>query len=215
MVMKHPAKFTPSILAAIEPLLPKTGLILDPFAGTGRVHELRAEDRHTIGVELEPEWAAMHPDTFVGNALALPWDGETFDAIVTSPTYGNRMADHHEAKDASRRMTYRHTLGRPLSSYNSGAMQWGDAYRDFHYDAWGEAIRVLKPGGLFVLNIADHVRRGEVQRVSLWHWRLFRYSADFETVAVRKVRTPGMRFGQNGSARVGHEWVVAMRKPAV
>lgn len=211
--MKHPAKFSDSILAAIEPLLPERGVILDPFAGTGRVHELATDRRSTFGVELEPEWAEMHDRTFVGNALDMMWGDEAFDAIVTSPTYGNRMADHHDAKDGSQRMTYRHVLGRPLSSYNSGALQWGNAYKDFHYDAWGEAIRVLKPGGLFILNCKDHVRQGVVQRVTLWHWQLFRYSADFETVAVRKVRTPGMGFGANGSARVGHEWVIALRKP--
>jgi len=211
--MKHPAKFTPSILAAIEPLLPESGKVLDPFAGTGRVHELETPARCTFGIEIEPEWAAMHPRTYVGNALDLPFCDWWADAIVTSPTYGNRMADHHEAKDGSRRMTYRHTLGRPLSADNSGQLQWGREYQAFHRTAWSEAIRVLVPGGLFVLNIADHVRKGEVQRVSLWHWQCLRYGLGLETVSVRKVRTPGMRFGQNGAARVGHEFVIAMRKP--
>lgn len=211
--MKHPAKFSPSILAAIEPLLPASGWVLDPFAGTGRIHELETPPRYTVGVEIEPEWADMHEWTLVGNALDLPFSNGMFDAIVTSPTYGNRMADHHEAKDASRRMTYRHTLGRPLSDDNSGAMQWGESYRSFHRDAWDEADRVLTPGGLFVLNIADHVRKSEVQRVSRWHWEVLRYELGYRTEAVRRVRTPGMRFGQNGSARVGHEWIIAMRKP--
>ena len=30
--------------------------------------------------------------------LELPWPENTFDAICTSPTYGNRMADHHDAR---------------------------------------------------------------------------------------------------------------------
>jgi SAM-dependent methyltransferase len=212
--LKHPAKFTPSILAAIEPLLPVEGVILDPFAGTGRVHEFGSSTLLTLGVELEPEWAEMHPRTQVGNALNLPFLDGCVDAIVTSPTYGNRMADHHEAKDASRRMTYRHTLGRPLSDDNSGAMQWGPEYRQFHVWAWNEACRVLKPGGLFILNCKDHVRGGKVQHVTRFHWQVLRRGFDtgLRTKAVRKVVTPGMRFGQNGSVRVGHEWVIAMRK---
>lgn len=212
--MKHPAKFSDPILRAIEPLLPERGWIFDPFAGTGRVHELARPWRPTIGNEIEPEWAAMHPCTHVGNALDLPWIDGLFDVIVTSPTYGNRMADHHEAKDGSRRLTYRHTLGRPLSEDNSGSLQWGDAYRSFHDFAWSEAVRVLAPGGLFILNCKDHVRKGKVQRVTLWHWTCLRHRFGLETVAVRKVRTPGMRFGQNGSTRLDHEWVIAMRKPA-
>ena len=104
MCPPHPARFNDRILEAADQLLgPRLGWILDPFAGTGRVHELRRSGRFTIGVEIEPEWAAMHPRTIVGSALALPFGAETFDAIVTSPTYGNRMADHRaQSADRSR-----------------------------------------------------------------------------------------------------------------
>jgi tRNA G10 N-methylase Trm11 len=83
----------------------------------------------------------------------LPFADASIDAIVTSPTYGNRLADHHRASDPLLRRSYTHDLGRPLHSENSGAMQWGDAYRAFHRRAWAEAVRVLKPGGRFVLNV--------------------------------------------------------------
>lgn len=211
--MKHPAKFSDAILAAIEPLLPEWGVILDPFAGTGRIHQLETALRWTYGIEIEPEWAALHPNTRVGNALNLPagWTG-LFDAIVTSPTYGNRMADHHEAKDSSRRMTYRHTLGRPLHENNSGQLQWGPKYREFHEAAWAEAVRVLRPGGLFVLNCSDHIRAGEMQHVTRWHWKTLR-GLGLETAAAKTVPTPRMRYGANGSSRVPFEWVIALRKP--
>lgn len=48
-------------------------------------------------------------------------------------------------------------------------MQWGRNYCEFHDRAWAEAVRVLKPGGLFMLNIKDHIRGGRRQRVTLWH----------------------------------------------
>lgn len=100
----HPAKFSDSILPVVATFLRPGWRVLDPFAGTGRVHLLAdLIGVETVGVELEPEWATMHPQTIQGNALALPanWTG-TFDAVVTSPTYGNRMADSHDAKERCR-----------------------------------------------------------------------------------------------------------------
>jgi tRNA G10 N-methylase Trm11 len=92
--------------------------VLDPFAGTGRIHEL---ENWTVGVEIEPEWATMRDGTIVANALNLPFRDASFDAVVTSPTYGNRLADHHDARDSSRRHSYKHDLGRDLHSENSRA----------------------------------------------------------------------------------------------
>jgi tRNA G10 N-methylase Trm11 len=94
----------------------------------------------------------------VGDALALPFPDATFDAVVTSPTYGNRMADHHHARDGSLRYSYTHTLGRSLHPNNSGTLHWGAEYQRFHSLAWREVWRVVRPGGRFVLNIKDHVR---------------------------------------------------------
>lgn len=209
--MKHPAKFSDPILVVVESLLPAAGRLLDPFAGTGKVHRLATPTLWTVGVELEPEWATMHPQTVVGNALRLPFADGTFDVIVTSPTYGNRMADHHEAKDTSRRMTYRHTLGRPLHPANSGAMQWGKEYRRFHEQAWAEAVRVLRPGGRFILNCSDHIRRGDPQPVTAWHVATL-VASGLEVMDQVAVPTQRMRCGQNGTSRVDHEWVVALER---
>ena len=114
----------------------------------------------SVGVELEPEWVAMHSRTIVGDALDLPFHDDTFDVVATSPCYGNRLADHHNAQDGGRRHSYTHDLGRILHSHNAGTLHWGDAYRIFHVAAWAEAVRVLVPSGLFVLNISDHLRKG-------------------------------------------------------
>jgi tRNA G10 N-methylase Trm11 len=132
----HPARFTPSIMEMFTELADRHHLhdarVLDPFAGTGRVNDLGLD---SVGVEIEPEWAGMSPRTLVGDATALPFPAGTFGAVITSPTYGNRMADHHDARDGSRRTTYRHLLGRPLSAGNAGAMQWGEPYQDLHRQA--------------------------------------------------------------------------------
>lgn len=108
--MKHPAKFTDSILATLAQVVDEyphrqrgAVRVLDPFAGVGRVHELERmcdRDVDTLGVELMPKWAATHVRTMRGDATMLPrdWTGR-FDLVVTSPCYGNRFADHHEATD--------------------------------------------------------------------------------------------------------------------
>lgn len=206
----HPAKYTDVLLTTFARLLRDYPRILDPFGGTGKVFLLE----HWLplaridAVELEPEWAAQHPRTTLGNALHLPWQASTFDAICTSPTYGNRMADHHNAQDASRRRTYTHVMGRSLHPDNSGALDWGDKYRAFHVAAWTEARRVLRPGGRFVLNIKDHIRSGERQHVTAWHIGALQ-DLGFTVTEHVKLPCPGMRYGRHGDKRIEYESIIA------
>ena len=126
--------------------------------------------------------------------------------------YGNRMADHHEARDCSRRNTYRHALNRPLHPANAGQLQYGAEYQKLHRSAWAEAWRVLRPGGLFILNIKDHIRRGERVNVTQFHEEALR-SVGFTWLGSEQVKCPGNRFGQNGGARIEYETVAWFQKP--
>lgn len=211
VVSRHPARYTEALLPVMAAALRGYPRILDPFGGVGGIFKLRAwlPNAQIEAVEIEPEWAAADSRITLGNALALPWPAASFDAICTSPAYGNRMADHHEARDDSTRYTYRHALGRPLSADNAGAMQWGNAYRDFHSLAWTEALRVLRTGGRFVLNCKNHFRRGRLQEVTEWH------IAELErqgcaVVELHSVACPGQRHGQNAHKRVTHETVAVL-----
>ncbi len=215
--LHHPAPYSDALLALFRDLLGDLIVvgepILDPFAGTGRIHELRPT-YETTGIEIETEWAALSPHTVLGNALALPTDWtDEFAAIVTSPTYGNRLADSHNASDPGRRRSYTHDLGRPLDVDNSGAMQWGSEYRFFHRDAWKEAVRCLADDGLFLLNIKDHIRDGNRQQVSRWHIKALE-SLGLEWEEEHEVPTRGLMAGANHELRAGGEKVYVLRKVA-
>ena len=212
---KHPAVFSDKILATIAEHVGPAEIVLDPFAGTGRIHELASDTTRTIGVEIEPDWPGAHPDNIQGNALDLLAivEPESVDAIATSPTYGNRMADSHNAKDDSVRLTYTHTIGHDLDPDNSGAMQWGDTYRSFHEAAWHQSVAVLKPGGTFTLNIKNHIRGGEIQRVAEWHINTLMRSQGLEMVVLDVIPTKGVDAGANSDKRTGFELVITFRKP--
>ena len=66
--IKHPAKYTDALLPVFEELLKGCVKVLDPFAGTGKIHSLPYD---TIGVEIEKEWAEMHENTIIGDATDL------------------------------------------------------------------------------------------------------------------------------------------------
>ena len=132
----------------------------------------------------------------VGDARALPFANATFDMVVTSPTYGHRMANHHKAKDGSRRIGYTHTLGRTLTPGNSGAMHWGKDYRQLHGLSWAEVDRVLSSGGHFVLNVSNHIRRGWRCLFVQWH-RDALLATGFVMEEDIEVPTARLRYGAN------------------
>jgi len=217
----HPAKYNDALFPLFweicQRFQPRS--ILDPMAGVGKIAKLRdfGYSGRIVANELEPEWSEQTPpgvEVRTGDARNMFWaqDGE-FDMIITSPTYGNRMSDKHNARDRSRRYTYKHSLGRDLTEGNTGGMQWGKEYRETHKEIWAECIRVLAPGGVFVLNVKNHIRKGKVVEVSEWHAQTLQ-DMGLVLVGRDKVRTPGMRNGENSALRVESEDVWTFVKGA-
>lgn len=228
---KHPAKFTPAIMDVINQLIMEytdrlDTQLIDPFGGIGGVFQLSGilPNVRITSVELEKEWAiqgmlqegyrrgfdrVIHDDFLAYADRAMMTE---YDMAVTSPAYGNRMADKHEAKDTSERNTYRHKLGRPLSDNSSAGMQWGQEYKAFHKKAWTAVYELLRPGGVFVLNVKDHIRKDERQHVAAWH-RMACKDIGFMMLTVTKVPVKGNRQGQNGDVRIDYEEVIVLRKP--
>jgi hypothetical protein len=207
----HPAKFSQPILDAIEEAFEDYGCpsrVLDPFAGTGGVHKLGG--LNAIGVEIEPEWARAHPNNIVGNALHLPFRANCFDGMITSPCYGNRLADNFNARDSSKRHSYMFDLGRRPHRESSGTLHWGRRYQGFHDAAWTECSRVLKPKALVMLNVSNHIRNKKEQPVAQWHFKWFMdHGCELETIC--SVSTSRMRYGQNHEARSSCEYIFIFR----
>ncbi len=218
---KHPAKYSSPILAVFERLIrDERGArgplrVFDPFAGVGRIHTLARDDVTTLGMEIEPEWAACHGRTLRGDSLTFMADcarqRTSFDLVITSPCYGNRFADHHNARDESVRRSYRHDLGRMPTEGSSATLHWGPAYKAFHAKAYSLIYGVVRPPGLFVLNVSDFVRKGQRVHAVAWHEGAA-WGAGFTLERHVQVATPRMRHGQNHAARVETESVLVFRR---
>ena len=150
----------------------------------------------------DPSWERAVP--------SLP--GRVLDVVATSPVYGNRLSDAYNAQDPSKRHSYTFDLGRKLHPDNIGATYfWQPDYKLFYEKAWTEVRRVLKPRGLFVLNISNCIHDGVEQPVTEWHTaEILSLGFDFEDSL--SINTPRMRHGQNGEARVEGEWVLSFRR---
>lgn len=101
-----PAAYTPAVVDEILPRLTGIrGTWLDPFAGQGMsLPRFVGPGHKVVGVELEqPNVDAGGAETAglieQGDATALRFRKESVAAIFTSPTYGNRFADAHNAQE--------------------------------------------------------------------------------------------------------------------
>lgn len=227
----HPAQYSPNVIEAfIDILGDREGLLVDPFSGPGRsLPKLLVPGRRIIGIEIERPWVDVgvsEPDCYVttGDATNLEkkFPKNFVDMVCTSPVYGNRFSDSHKAKDSSVRHSYTHDIRRQtedpdydLNKNNAGTMHFGKPnpkYENLHFQAWKEALRYVKTGGIFLLNVSDFIRNDKRIPVSSWHVKTMT-EIGWEWHDARLVPTKRMRKGANNKARVDREWVFTFFKP--
>ena len=218
--MNHPAKFSEGFIEMffqlLQKYLPSCRSILDPFAGTGKIGEIKKCGYKGIVIanELEPDWLKTNQFNcdylyfFDAEFLNLP---QKVDAIITSPTYGNRMADHHNAKDNSKRITYTRYLGHELKEGNTGIMQWGNKYKEKHFRIYKHLYDLLNNNGIFILNVSNHIRKGQEVLVAQWHKETLQ-NIGFVLLEEISVPTKRMKFGANRNNRVDNEYIFVFKK---
>jgi hypothetical protein len=214
----HPAKYSNKLLPIFAEYLKDKKNVLDVFAGTCKISKIKdyGFEGKIVCNELEYEWA-LHglgkvDEIYLCDAKKMVWarDGE-FEAVTTSPVYGNRMSDNYIAKDNSKRYTYRQLLGRKPTHTSSATLQWGYSYKKFHISAWKEVYRVLEPGGIFILNCSNHVRKGVEQLVTEWHMEAI-CNIGFSLEDWIEVETRRMGFGANRNLRALSESILIFKK---
>lgn len=226
----HCAKFSQPIIDAIRAyalgeaeLLDRRPIIVDPFAGSGRIHDL-GDFADTYGFEIEEEYAALHHRTVVADSrhLAVMWamahgvDAKV-DIVATSPVYPNGMTDVFKARDNSERNTYQADLGRPPSEGSAvlavrGARKLTPAYRELHEMVWAQCLQVLAPGGLILCNTSNHFVGSVLQRVTEWHLNVWlRLGCSIHEV--KPIWTKRNGNGANGKVRDEAERLMILRAP--
>lgn len=225
---KHPAKFSDEIIDVIRDVIAKYNIhtALDPFAGVGKIFDAIPEVAWT-GIEIEQEWADQHPLIIHGDSIEVirHWMNVQselwqFDAIITSPAYGNRMADQSMLPDRGAGLkytynTYAYKLGRVLNDNNGARYSWhgsqGKKYRLLHRKVWMLCVRLLAPGQYIILNVSNYKRDDKIEPVAQWHCDVLT-GLGMELVERVPIKTKRNRQGANGDKRVRHEWVYVFRK---
>jgi hypothetical protein len=218
-----PASYSPEVLDSIRRLTPAHAVrILDPFAGPNGIARLsetlgtfsNSTGRRYLGVEIEPEWAQQGLDTVIGDATKLREMPEVVafapDCVITSPPYGNRMADQYLG-DGTRRHSYAIALGRRLDDASAAKYQWGPQFQTIMSEGIREIAHILPVGGHFILNIANHYRKFTLQLVVPWAVEQV-LKRDFEMKRWDVVKARKLRDGQNHELRDDHEQLFLFEK---
>lgn len=204
----HPAKYSDSLLPVIAKYC--YGDIIDVMGGTGKAGLLKQYNPQIKSVtinELEREWA----EQAVGNGAdkAIVGDAKevkgTWDCIVTSPPYGNRMADNFKAgKPDSMRRRYAGDLGRTPSEGSTCCLHFGRGYEELMKEIV-VAFTINIEHKRIVWNTSNFIRQFKEVDVLSFYKELF-IDLGYILVAHEQVETKRQKgVGANTHLRVKYE----------
>ena len=217
---RNPATYTDGVVEMMAELvcahLSRAGTvrILDPMAGEGHIAPIVGLlGDHVVTLEMSDldRWLYARPEVKIADAAALPHPDACFDVVATSPPYGNRMADTLST-DGDQRVIYADRLGREPGAGSAASLQWGPEYRRVMAAVWAEQMRVVRPGGLVIANLKDHIRDKQWADVAGWHIGTLQ-DLGAAVVAMRGIFAEGVQGLANDDSRTDVEHVVAMRVP--
>ena len=213
----HPAKFSRVLIAHIEEMLPdRTTTICDPMAGVGQIMLLGEDYEYHLN-ELESEWAEQiyeHAMVTVTVGDAKNYQIPDGCVIVTSPPYGNRMADFFVSKTRPESMKGRYAgdLGRKLTDDSTASKKFGGSYMEMMEGIYKNIFSQMVEGQYFILNVSNFIRSYKEVNVIGFYLSLFAESG-FTLDDMRAVVTPRDRGrGANANLRVKHEVLLKWRK---
>lgn len=226
--IKHPARFSPEIIEVMKPILQDAVRVHDPFAGTGerlgKLIDSLSPRPIFSGTEIEASFI-VDPRVRHGNSKDFyTYPRAMHYTICTSPVYPNGMADSWEAKDGSKRNTYRAAVkenegqDRELDPDNMG--MWGyrgttprSAKREAYWDLARKCAENWHEAGRIVLNVSDFMVRDDIEPV-VEPWIALLEDLGWHSTKVIPVRTQRNRHGSDASRdqRVDHEMVIVMER---
>jgi SAM-dependent methyltransferase len=215
----HPAKYSNEFIPIFAEKLQGYEIVLDIMAGTGkigRIKEFNWQGRLLCN-EIEPEFTKImaYPIDawFFNDAAQLPFRTGSIDAICTSPTYANRLADHWHQGKKNKHFYFSYTFGlrRDLNPENTGHMQWSEPYRIKHWQIYKECYRTLRQNGRLIITISDHIRKGQIIPVAMWH-KTTLLELGFKLEEDLLIPTRRLRCGENYKVRVEYEHIFIFKR---
>lgn len=214
MKVPHPAKYSDELL----PVLAKYcyGHVLDPMGGVGKAGLLKRYNPDILSVtinELEKEWAEQSSEHGVDNVIVGDAKKITgsFDCIVTSPPYGNRMADNFKASNLTRRKMYVGDLGRNVSNGSVCCFHYGDKYQKAMIEIYDSILQNCQ-FQRFILNISNFIRQFKEVNVSDFFVAYF-LGKRFNLTAHERVITRRQKgVGANTALRIPYENIFVFQR---
>ena len=206
-VAKHPAQYSPEILAALADLIHPSEHIHDPFAGLGvRLGALcdRLGNGFT-GTDIE-DWPDKDPRVMLGDSthfLTYPMRSFT---VVTSPVYfGNRISSDYvegprETTKLNGRRSYGISLGRALDASNA-ARVCRPTQRDEYFALHREAAKNW--GWRAIVNVDSPVEEEWVDLLAV---------AGYGSISTQRVTTRRYRVAGHGDQRADAEVIIDARR---